>query len=125
MKEADRLFSLLVRQDAADSQGMVVCATCGRRMPWRSADNGHFMVRQNLCTRFDRQNVAPQCGKCNCFEEGRQYDFAKYINEKYGEGTADWLSQKSKMTCKLTALDIYYLIDEFKTELKTKKFRLT
>ena len=59
-KDADRLFSLLVRQENADDDGIVTCCTCGKRMFWRKAHCGHFIPRQAQSTRFDRENTDVQ-----------------------------------------------------------------
>jgi len=120
MKEADRLFSLLVRQDSADVKGMVICVTCGKRGHWRNMHCGHFMVRQNQATRYDRENTGVQCVGCNTFSEGKQYDFGKFLDSKYGEGTAERMNIKSKMRCHRGATDYKYLIEELKAELKYK-----
>ena len=120
--EADRLFSLLVRQDAANSEGIVQCDTCGNFMEWRKSQCGHFMSRRHNSTRFDRLNVAPQCVKCNIFSQGEQMQFAEYIDNLHGEGTAKSLLQKSKMQCKRSDIDYQWLIEEFKKELKEKNY---
>ena len=121
-READRLFSLLVRQENADENGYVKCVTCGKMNHWRRMHNGHFMVRQNQATRYDRENTGVQCVKCNTFSEGRQYDFAKYLDQKYGFGTAVRINIKSKMRCHRGAAEYKYLIEKFKEELKSKGY---
>ena len=123
-READRLFSLLVRQENADENGYVRCVTCGKIIRWRNSHNGHFMVRQCQATRYDRENTGVQCVKCNTFSEGRQYDFAKYLDQKYGEGTAEKMNIKSKMMCHRNVTEYKYLIEKFKEELKSKGFEI-
>jgi len=120
IKEADRLFSLLVRQRDINEIGLVKCCTCGKIHYWRKMDNGHFLPRQHQSTRFDEKNTGPQCTDCNHFHEGCQFRFSQYLNEKYGEGTAEAMEIKSKMTCKRTAFDLKYMINEFKTELRRR-----
>ena len=121
-READRLFSLLVRQENADEDGICTCATCGTRTFWRFIHCGHFMVRQNQATRFDRENTGPQCVKCNTFSEGKQYEFAKYLDKKYGYRTAEKMDIKSKMRCYRGEAEYRYLAEQFKLELKEKKY---
>ena len=123
-READRLFSLLIRQDAADENGIVKCCTCNKRHHWRHIHCGHFMPRQHKSTRFDRRNTGPQCCDCNTFQEGRQFQFSKYINATYGDGTAEEMLFKSKMNCKRSAFDLKYMIAEFKAELKRKGYEI-
>jgi len=122
--EADRLFSLLVRQENSDEEGYAKCVTCKKMNHWRKMHCGHFMVRQNQATRYDRENTGIQCVNCNTFSEGRQYDFAKYLDRKYGEGTAERMNIKSKMRCHRGAMEFKYLIGIFKEELKKRKFKI-
>ena len=123
-KEADRLFSLLVRQENADEDGICTCATCGMRTFWRFIHCGHFMVRQNQATRFDRENTAPQCVKCNTFSEGKQFDFGRYLDRKYGHRTAEKMNIKSKMKCHRGEAEYRYLVGKLKAELKEKGFKI-
>ena len=123
-RETDRLFSLLVRQENADENGIVRCVTCKVPKRWRSVHLGHFMVRQCQATRYDRENTGVQCVKCNTFSEGRQYDFGKYLDQKYGEGTAEKMNIKSKMFCKRGVSEYKYLIAKFKEELKSQGFEI-
>jgi hypothetical protein len=122
-KELDRLFSLWVRQSNAVN-GVVSCCTCGKIMPWRASQCGHFMSRRYNSTRFDDKNVAPQCSSDNMFNQGRQFEFGLYIDKKYGVGTAEALSVKSKMLCKRTKFDYEYLIKEIKDKLLENGFEV-
>ena len=124
IKEADRLFSLLIRQDAADENGIVKCCTCNARHHWRRVHCGHFMVRQHQATRYDRKNTGPQCCDCNTFHEGMQYQFSKYLNATYGDGTAEEMLFKSKLACKRGVFDLQYMINEFKEELRRKGYEI-
>lgn len=84
-KELDQLFSRWVRLSHADSEGFVVCYTCGARKFWKEIQNGHFISRQYLATRFDPRNTRPQCPGCNLFGNGRQVEFAAKLEaEKKG-----------------------------------------
>ena len=69
--KADRLFSLKRRWEEADMYGFCVCITCGVRKPVKEVDAGHFVQREHLATRFEKNNVWPQCRHCNRFKGGR------------------------------------------------------
>lgn len=92
---ADKWFSIYVRLDEADEYGYCICITCGMRHFWRTPDKkmtcGHFQKRHHAGTRFNRQNCGAQCSICNGTKDGEQYKHGKYIDKKYGEGTADKL----------------------------------
>jgi hypothetical protein len=122
--EADRLFSLLVRQKAANEIGLAKCCTCGAIHHWRRLQNGHFISRGNKSTRFDEKNTGAQCVSCNIFSQGRQFEFAQYLDKKYGAGISEAMLFKSKMITKRNAFDLKYMIAEFKAELKRKGYEL-
>ncbi len=90
-KELDSIVSKAVRLGSADSNGMVMCATCHRMFHWTIIQCGHFQKRQHLATRYDPRNLGPQCEDCNCFKDGKEEEFAEYIDGYYGPGTADEL----------------------------------
>ena len=66
-KELDAIFSKYVRLVHADNDGMVSCYTCGKLKHWKSQQNGHFVSRQYLATRWEEDNCRVQCAGCNVF----------------------------------------------------------
>jgi hypothetical protein len=121
-KEADRLFSLLVRQKNAED-GYVFCCTCGKLMRWRESHNGHFMSRRHKSTRYHEKNTSPQCTYCNTYDQGKQFEFGIFLDKKHGKGTAESMHQISKMECKRNSYDYLVMIDNFKKELIKNNFQ--
>jgi hypothetical protein len=78
----------------------VECVTCGRIVPIKKADMGHWQGRGSggeSGTYFDERNVGPQCKRCNGFEGGRQREFEAYIIKKYKKKTAEDLKLRHKL----------------------------
>lgn len=75
-KKLDALFSQYIRQKYADENGMVKCYTCSTVKHWKEIQNGHWIPRNNLATRFSEENCRPQCVGCNMFQKGRPDEFA-------------------------------------------------
>ncbi len=75
-KELDRVFSIFIRQKYADEAGMVKCYTCSTVKHWKEMQNGHWIPRNNLATRFSEENCRVQCVGCNMFQKGRPDVFA-------------------------------------------------
>lgn len=117
-KELDKVFSLYIRQRPADRNGMVKCFTCGKINHWKKMQCGHFMSRRHTATRWDEKNTACQCVQCNIFYEGNKYKFGKFINEKYGEGTAEMLEIKAHNKCRMGRFEYEILILEYQTKIK-------
>ena len=92
VKKLDKVFSQFIRQRDANSKGICTCATCSKQLPIKEIHCGHFMSRRSMATRWHPLNCASQCPSCNTFNQGRQYEFSKYIDKRFGEGTAEMLS---------------------------------
>jgi len=118
-KKLDTIFSKYVRLKHADKNGYVKCYTCGVKKYWEKdgMQAGHFMSRKHTATRFDEQNVKPQCYSCNCHFYGRQFEFGQNLDKEFGEGTAETLLQKSRQTQKNTVSDMQNLIELYINKL--------
>ncbi len=89
----DVAFSELVRLSNADDSGFVKCITCGRSGFWKDFDAGHFVTRDHLNTRWDLDNVKPQCQHENRRMGGKPYEFGQALN-LLSAGMADRLIAK-------------------------------
>lgn len=123
-EELWRLFSLWIRQKEADDNGVVRCATCRAFRHWRYLDAGHYMSRRHLSTKFDETNVHPQCKQCNGPHGGEQALMARYIDQKHGLGTAQYLEHKSRIASHWTRFDYILKIEEYKSKLKEHGFEM-
>jgi len=117
-KKLDSLFSQYIRLRNADHLGRVKCFTCGVEKHWKEQQAGHFQSRSHHSTRWDEVNVQVQCVKCNMFRQGEQYKFGMYLDQKYGEGTAEELEIRSKTIVKLNRTDYEEAIERYKQKIK-------
>lgn len=128
-KEADRLFSLYVRQRFAVND-IVKCATCNNEGHWRSMDCGHFRSRKHNSTRCHEHNALAQCASCNRgsgkggHANGEQYLMGKAIDLRFGAGTALELVELSRQTVKRSWQDWKNIADIYKIELKKNGFKI-
>jgi hypothetical protein len=121
-KELDKWFSLFIRLRDCDDLGFVKCFTSGKYYHYKNIHAGHFMSRKNHATRWDEENVQPQSAADNLFGQGKQYQFGKELDIKYGEGTAEELQFLSRQTVKFTRVDYEEKISYYKeTVNKLKK----
>ena len=79
------------------------------------------MSRKCLSTRWCETNVQPQSVADNLFAQGRQYQFGKELDFKYGKGTAEKLQFQSKQTLKLSRADYEEKITYYKEAVKNLK----
>lgn len=95
-KLLDKVFSEYVRRKNANENGYVKCYTCSKVLPWQEIQNGHFVSRSHLATRYEEDNTRPQCVGCNVFGGGRVAIFASRLDEELGEGTVAKLYRKAQ-----------------------------
>ncbi len=77
-------FSIMIRVEAADRNGVCECVTCGIRKHWRSGmiHCGHFLAARHMTSavKFCESNVAPQCKNCNT--DGRVAQWRPHASKK-------------------------------------------
>ena len=83
IEQLDDVFSKFIRLSNADQWGMVRCISCGKRMNWKQADNGHFVPRGNMSLRFDPKNCHPQCQECNRGKYGNIKDYREALVKRF------------------------------------------
>ena len=111
----DNIFSLYIRLRDATDEGLVQCFTCGNVNNYKvGMQNGHFMSRQFMATRYDEQNCQVQCVGCNMFKFGEQFKFSLALDYKYGKGTAEELLYKSRQINKMSSKDFEEKISYYK-----------
>lgn len=118
--KADRLHSLATRYRFGEKIGeewYCTCVTCGNRLPLKQMHCGHFQSRRYSGTRYSEENTAPQDPRCNTFNSGEQFLFAKFIDSTYGTGAADALVRKARQTHKLTIGELEEIIHDRQAEI--------
>lgn len=116
-KQADKYFSQYVRlRDSSGGYGN--CITCQRSYHWKQAQAGHFVSRSCNLLRYNEQNVNLQCVGCNMFKGGDQYEYAKQLDLKYGNGTAAMLHEQRHITHKLRTDELETIISNAKQYIK-------
>jgi len=119
----DRVFSKYIRTKYL-RDNFVECVTCGRKYPINKIQAGHFMSRKHYSTRYDEENVFPQCYGCNVARSGEQYLYSKFIDEKFGEGYSDVLLFKSRETVKFADYELEEMIQDYTKRLKDLEKKL-
>jgi hypothetical protein len=116
----DKAFSEFIRKRDSNEDGYGKCITCGKTIHYKDGHCGHFISRRHRSTRWDEQNTALQCVACNSFNQGRQFEFGREIDKRYGSGTADRLLAKSRVTCKRGSFEIGVMTEHYKGLLSGK-----
>lgn len=116
-KDADKWFSIYIRQRDSDKNGLATCITCGTKKPWKEMQAGHFVSRRVNSLRFDEENVNCQDYMCNVMRYGEQYKYAQELDLKYGAGTAERLHNRRFETHSFTRQELQDIIDDAKANI--------
>lgn len=134
------IFQKLRRVEEANIDGNVRCISCGAIMNWKEAQGGHFIPRGVEVTCIERDNVNPQCPRCNGYLSGNLIQYRINLVKKIGEERVERLENmmmaekgNEEAMNKLSYEDqinvlrkrgkVYWKerYDEFKKELKEKE----
>lgn len=66
------------------------------------AQCGHFVSRQHLATRWELDNLRPQCFACNCLHGGRVLDFEDHLKNDLGDVRVEELKSMRHRIVKLS-----------------------
>lgn len=114
----DRIFSEFIRLRDANPAGYTRCISCGKLVPWKQADCGHFVNRSHMATRFNEKNCNAQCHTCNRFDEGNNIGYTEGLIKKYGPGIITELRVLKSQISKLSEFEYKVLIKEYTLKLK-------
>lgn len=105
--DLDKIVSEMVRKKGA-KDGINTCYTCGRRLHWKNLDCGHYISRRYIGTRFDFENMRPQCRVCNRELHGNLETYDKKLRKELGNEKVNelWLKALNEhpMTVELEEL---------------------
>lgn len=123
-KDLDAIFSKYIRIKYADANGMVACFTCGKVKHFSEQQNGHFIPRNILITRWDENNCRPQCVGCNMFGNGKILDFEDGLVKELGRKEVDKLKASRFQTVKLSTEWYQGMIEKYEKKLEKEREKL-
>lgn len=113
---ADKLFSQYIRLKYSEG-GLTGCYTCSTRLPWKEMQNGHFVSRVHLSTRWDEDNCRPQCMPCNVWRRGHYDEFSRNLINEMGPSILDELNRRKNKAKPMKRADYELLIEGLETKL--------
>lgn len=123
IRKADSIFSKYIRLRYAVNL-FARCVTCGRIDLYKNMQNGHFISRRVMATRYDEQNCNVQCSYCNETLGGNLKKYKAYLERTYGAGVITHLQQKAqKRGSKIATHELQAIIEKYeaKVEILLKK----
>ncbi|WP_455639336.1 recombination protein NinG [Parabacteroides sp.] len=117
----DKIFSVYIRLRHANQFGFCKCITCGEMLSWVRIQNGHYIDRRHIATRYDERNCHPQCPRCNIGSRGNHEKYKRAIVAEYGVKVLEELESGKRSIEKLTVADYQDKIAYYKAEVKRLK----
>lgn len=117
VEDLDAVFSRYIRLYYADEKGMVSCYTCPKKMPISKIQNGHYVHRIDMATRFLEANCRPQCEQCNSRHNDDPTIFRDAL-ENETNGITSWLREQAREVVKPTRSELKQLIIAYRHKVK-------
>lgn len=116
--QLDRWFSKYIRLRDAMPNGYVKCISCGKIVHVKDCDNGHYLNRSHMATRFSEMNCHAQCRSCNRFDEGNMSGYRQSLVKMYGEQKVLLLEAMKYQSKKMTDAEYIAAIKHYKAKVK-------
>lgn len=117
----DQVFSEYIRLKAANENGFCRCVTCGLPSRWNAIQNGHYISRGHIATRYDERNCHPQCLKCNVGLRGNLQKYKRYMIQTYGVKDLEDLESAGRSLVKWVVADYQDMLEHYRAEVKQLK----
>lgn len=121
IKKLDQVFSEYIRLRDSDDRGFCRCVTCGKTGYWKNMQNGHFVSRGNMNTRFNPVNCNVQCPDCNELKSGNIPRYTEYLAAKYGKGTPELLKIAGNKAISFSIYELKEKISDYRLKVKLLK----
>lgn len=95
--KADKAMSTYIRLKYSDHAGNVRCVSCGKVVPWKESDCGHFIPRsRGAAIRYVEENCHPECQGCNRFSHSHLIGYTLFMVDTYGREKIEELEQEAR-----------------------------
>ena len=116
--KAWQAFSRYIRlRDAIATTGEednLICCTCGKLIPVKQAQAGHFIAGRTNALLFDEDIVHGQCYACNVCNHGEQLEYYYYMKRHYTEEQILEMRGLRSKTVKYTPEDLIEIAKKYK-----------
>jgi len=116
--DLDFVVSRYIRMLYADGKnGFVQCFTCPTIKHFSLMQNGHYIPRSNMATRWLIKNLKVQCPTCNEQKHGNLEVFSQRLEEEE-TGIVEYLKELSRETQKFGIDELKQMLIDFRAKLR-------
>lgn len=91
-----------------------VCCTCGKLIPFKQSQAGHFIAGRTNALLFDEDIVHLQCYACNVCNHGEQLEYYYYMKRHYTEDEILEMRKLRYQTVKYTIDNLIEIAQKYK-----------
>ena len=127
VKDTAKQFQKMIRVEARESDGMVTCCSCNKRLELgMDVDAGHWIGRSKRAVIFDERNCHPQCVNCNQFDNDgtAKVKYNVFMIDRYGQNVVDELVRLGNTDKSYTREELAELREDFMDRIKAAERRL-
>lgn len=120
IERLDKVFSQYIRlKYALPGSGICFCISCHRPHHWTDIQNGHYMSRRYMATRWSVDNCRPQCVACNIFNQGNIQAYRRSLVAEMGEQKVNMVEVMARTAvAKYGHFELEAMIDFYTGEVK-------
>lgn len=119
IKLLDKWFSYYIRLKFSDKNGYCRCISCSKIYFWKDIQNGHYMSRRYMSTRFSEDNCRPQGVECNIFNQGAIQMYRRALVKEIGEQRVDLVEVRARQERKNWSIfELKQLVEYYKKEVE-------
>lgn len=118
VKKLDKVFALYIRLRDCMPGGYGRCISCGKIKSFEELQNGHYISRKNMATRFEPLNCNAECVSCNCFSADHLIGYRENLITKIGHAKFDYLMAARNTTKKWSDFELETMIKYYTSEVR-------
>ena len=118
-EKLDEIFSKYIRLKYSDKNGYCRCISCGKPHYWKDIQNGHYMSRRYMSTRWAEDNCRPQDIACNIFNQGNIQMYRIALIKEIGEQRVSLIEARARQeNCKYSEFELNAMIQHYTKEVE-------
>lgn len=116
-KKAWEQFSLWIRLKDYIDDYKAICVTCGKVLPYKQMQAGHFIPGKHNSVLFDERNVHVQCYTCNVILGGNGPKYYEFMLREYDQKTIDELERLDRINKQYKPFELEAIYDIYKRKV--------
>lgn len=114
------LIALYIKRNHSSDGLHCKCFTCDKaiKIGDRDCQAGHWIPRTYSPTKYEEDNLRPQCSTCNEFHHGKPVEFERNLRLEIGDERVEELKTLSTQRWKWDRSELVKQIEYYKGELK-------